>query len=141
MEINRIGVIGAGIMGAGVAQNLAQAGYTVILLDVEVRVLEHAREEIRNISRFQHMFSKASRQESPDTLLERIIFTTDYTLCTEVDFVLENVPEQWKTKESVYAQLDEVCHERTIFASNTSTIPITRLATATICFQGIYAEM
>ena len=131
MTIRIVGVVGAGVMGVGVAQNLAQSGYRVLLLDITDDILKHAREEISKNIRFQRMFSKASGQESIDAIIERITFTTDYFPFADADFVIENATENWEIKKKIHAQLDSVCPERCIFAANTSAISITRIASAT----------
>lgn len=131
MNIQVIGVVGAGVMGTGVAQNLVQAGHRVILLDTTMDILRKAREDITNTIRFQRLFNKAGNAQRVDELIERITYTTDYALFKDVDFVIENVTEKWEIKKRVYAQLDEVCPEPCVFAANTSAISITRIASAT----------
>jgi 3-hydroxybutyryl-CoA dehydrogenase len=132
MEIRVVGVIGAGVMGVGVGQNLAQTGHQVVLIDVAEDVLAHAREEIRKSLRFQGMFQKGAKPtESADTVLGRIQFTTDFGALSEADFVVENTTEKWDIKKEVYPKLDAVCPERTVFAANTSCISITRIGSVT----------
>lgn len=131
MNIQVVGVVGAGVMGIGVAQNLAQTGYQVILVDISEAILENAKQEIKNNIRFQTLFNKEKKAGSPDDILKKITFSTDYKLLDSADFVVENVTEKWDIKKEVYAQLDAICPERTVFAANTSAIPITRIASAT----------
>ena len=131
MDIQCVGVIGAGIMGRGVAQALAQTGHQVRLVDTSEAVLRNAKSHLRNGFRRQMMFDPDLRQEDPDTLLSHITLTTDYDVLGKADFVIENVTERWAVKEAVFQRLDAVCPERCIFASDTSAIPITRLASAT----------
>lgn len=127
-----VGVIGAGVMGAGVAQNLAQCGYRVVLIDKDADVLENCRKEIHNNVRFAAMFSKNSDQkQSPDDVLQHIDFTTGYEQLTKAFFVIENVSETWPAKQSVYPQLDAACPAETIYAANTSCYSITRLGALT----------
>ncbi len=130
-KIERVGVIGAGVMGIGVTQNLVQTRHRVILVDVSDSVLEKAKAEIQNNLRFARMFDKSLGQESPNEALARITLTTNYDLLKEVDFVVENVTEKWQVKEPTYAHLDAVCPERCVFAANTSCISITRIGSAT----------
>lgn len=127
MEIKRVGVVGAGVMGIGLGQNLAQTGHEVILVDVSEAVLKHARQEIRQGLRFQGMFQKSERKENSETVLGRITFTTDLAALADVDFVIENVPEKWEIKREIYPKLDAICPERAVFAVNTSCISITRV--------------
>ena len=131
MNIQVVGVVGAGVMGIGVAQNLAQTGYQVILVDISEAILENAAQEIKKNIRFQTLFNKEKKAGSPDDILKKITFSTNYKLLDSADFVVENVTEKWDIKKEVYAQLDAICPERTVFAANTSAIPITRIASAT----------
>lgn len=127
-----VGVIGAGVMGAGVAQNLAQCGYRVVLIDIEANALEQCAQDIRNNVRFARMFSKDSGQtQGPDEVLKHIEFTSDYQPLSDAFFVIENVPETWQAKQAVYPQLDAVCPAETVYAANTSCYSITRLGALT----------
>lgn len=127
MEIKTVGVIGAGVMGAGLGQNLAQTGHKAILVDISGEVLERAREEIRKGLRFQGMFQKGVKREATDEVLGRIRFTTNLEELDEVDFVVENVPEKWEIKSKIYPRIDGICPERAVFAVNTSCFSITRV--------------
>lgn len=131
MEINKVGVVGAGVMGVGVGQNLAQTGHQAVLVDVSPEVLGRAEKEIRRNLRFQGMLQKDAKRESPDAVLGRIAFTTDLEDLRDVDFVVENVPEKWEIKREVYPRLDAVCPERAVFAVNTSCFSITRVGALT----------
>jgi len=131
MDIQVVGVIGAGVMGIGVAQNLAQTGHQVILLDTSDQILENARQEIKNNLRFQTFFGKKENAISPDDVLSRIKFTTTDRFLESAEFVIENIPEKWDLKKEIYTRLDEICPKDSIFAANTSAIPITRLASVT----------
>ncbi|HVB20489.1 MAG TPA: 3-hydroxyacyl-CoA dehydrogenase family protein [Ktedonobacteraceae bacterium] len=131
MDIRITGVVGSGVMGVGVAQSLAQAGYKVILLDISEEILKRAKDEITRNMRFQRLFNKSAGQESIDTILERITYTTEYAPFADADFVIENVTEKWEIKQQVYIQLDAVCPPHCVFAANTSAISITRIGSAT----------
>jgi len=126
-----IGVAGAGVMGRGVAQNLAQVGLQVELLDISEETLQAAKEEIRNNIRFQAFFSKDKNLEDGDVILERIHFSQEYERLKDVDFVIENVTESWDIKKDVYKKLDSICPEECIFLVNTSCISITKIASLT----------
>jgi len=130
MDIKTVGVIGAGVMGIGVAQNLAQTDHQVILIDLSEEILAHAKTEIKNNIRFQGFFNKKNL-EDPEKILQKITFTTDYQLLKEADFVVENVVEKWVLKKEVYAKMDAVCPAHCLFAANTSAISITRIASVT----------
>jgi 3-hydroxybutyryl-CoA dehydrogenase len=131
MSLKTVGVAGAGVMGAGVAQALAQSGYRVILIDLSAEILGRAREEMKKNIRFQSLFAKGAARQSPDELLARVEFSTDLGALGEADFVVENVTEKWEAKRPVYEQMDAACPEHCVFAANTSAIPITRIASAT----------
>ncbi|MCI0729740.1 MAG: 3-hydroxyacyl-CoA dehydrogenase family protein [Chloroflexi bacterium] len=129
--MERVGVIGAGVMGIGVAQNLVQTDHYVVLIDLSNEILERAKAEINKNLRFARLFDKSASQASPAEAMERITFTADYSPLHDVDLVVENVVEKWEVKKQVYAQLDAVCLQPCIFAANTSAISITRIASAT----------
>lgn len=132
MELQTIGIIGAGIMGSGVSLNLAQTNHRVILVDISSEVLNNSAQKSREAIRMQKLFhNKSDTIPSPEEVLDRIKFTTDYELLNEVDFVIENVTERWPIKAEVYPKLDNICKKESIFAANTSTIPITRIASLT----------
>jgi len=131
MELKNVGVIGAGVMGSGLAQNLAQTRHRVMLLDVSEKILNQAKQEIRNRVRFGGLFEKGQRAADPDEVLSRIELTTDYQSLQGADFVIENVTEKWEIKREVYAELDRICAAPCIFAANTSAISITKLASLT----------
>jgi len=126
-----VGVIGAGVMGAGVAQNLAMTGQRAILIDISEAILERARTEIFQNLRFQGLFNKGEKRVDTKEIMSLIEFTTDQRLLSEADFVIENVTEKWEIKKQVYEQIDSICPQHCVFAANTSAIPITRIASAT----------
>jgi 3-hydroxybutyryl-CoA dehydrogenase len=130
MDVRVVGVVGAGIMGVGVSQSLAQTSHRVILVDVSEEILDHAAEEIQKNVRLQSLFKKTT-SESPGDVLSRITFSTDCGLLQEADFVIENVTESWEVKRNLYTLIDGICPDYCIFAANTSAIPITRLASVT----------
>jgi 3-hydroxybutyryl-CoA dehydrogenase len=131
MEIRKVGVIGAGVIGMGVGQSLAQAGLPVVLVDVSDEVLTRVRAEIRSNLRFQGMFQKGAKPESADVVLGRIHFTTNLEDLSDVDFVVENVPEKWEIKSKIYPRIDVICPPHAIFAVNTSCFSITRVGALT----------
>lgn len=132
MTNGTVGVIGAGVMGIGVAQNLAQFGLNVILIDLTDQLLDRAREEIKNQVRFQAFLNKdKSKLPDPDEVVGRIRFTTDYAPLSDAFFVIENVSEKWEAKQAVYPKLDAVCPSETVYAADTSCFPITRIGALT----------
>ena len=133
MKIETVGVVGAGVMGVGVAQVLAQANYRVILVDLSAEALARAQQEIRQGVRFYHMLRRDLdlKPLDVDTAGARITFTTDLQTLGEADFVIENVTEKWAVKQPIYAEMDRICLPHCLFAANTSAIPITQIAGAT----------
>lgn len=131
MNHSLIGVIGAGVMGSGVAQVLAQSKFRVLLIDVSDEILVQAEQEIRKGLRLQRLLKRANVPEHPEEIIKRITCTTEYEALSTVDFVIENVTEKWEVKQEVYQRLDAFCSPSCIFAANTSTIPITRIASVT----------
>lgn len=123
-----IGVIGAGIMGKGVAQRFAQYGYQVTLLDVNEQILEKAVEEIRRSLKFACMFQKNLDIEQ---IMSRIRTTVTYDNLSQVDYIIENVPEVEEIKKNIYMELEKVCKPECIYMVNTSCIPITRVGSFT----------
>ena len=126
-----VGVVGAGVMGVGVAQNLAQTGHRAILLDLNDEILAHARAEIEKNVRFHGMFTKTKGGPPAAEVLERITFTTSYEPFAEADFVIENATEKVAIKEAIYPRLDAVCPPHACYAANTSCISITRIGSWT----------
>lgn len=131
MEIKKVGVIGAGVMGIGVGQSLAQSGMEAVLVDVSQEILDRAKAEIRKNLRFQGMFQKDAKKEDPAAVLGRIHYTTLLEELGDVDFVVENVPEKWEIKSRIYPRIDVICPERAVFAVNTSCYSITRVGALT----------
>ena len=131
MEFKKVGVIGAGVMGTGVAQNLADTQHEVVLLDLSEELLEQAMANIRQSIRMTGFFQKKKDGESADVILGRIQTTTKFEDLGDVDYVIENVTENWDIKEKVYRQMDPICPEHCVFGVNTSAISITRVGSVT----------
>jgi 3-hydroxybutyryl-CoA dehydrogenase len=134
--IRTIGVIGAGVMGGEVAQVCAQAGFDVVLVDTTDEILDRARQAIDRSLRFQRMIGGRRGLAAPPAagraeVLSRIRFTTVLADVAEADFVVENVTEDWDIKRPIYVELDQLCKPHTVFAVNTSCIPITRVGGVT----------
>lgn len=126
MEYQTVGVVGAGVMGVGVAQNLAQTGHRVVLVDVSEPVLDRAKQEMKAGLRAQFFFNKKAASD-PKEVMERVRFTTNDAALADADFVVENVTEKWDIKKTVYARIDTICRPDVVFAANTSAISITRI--------------
>ncbi len=131
VPLKTIGVIGAGVMGTGLAQALAQSRLCALLIDVSDSVLKAALGQIKSNIRFQRLFQKNAGAGGSEDVLGRIKTSTDYDVLKEADFVIENVTEKITIKAEVYRRLDAICPPQCIFAANTSAIPITRIAAIT----------
>lgn len=132
-NVKKIGVIGAGTMGHGIAQTCILAGYTVHLLDVDKKFLEKAVKMIKEGPFGLMKLVEKGKLEADkiDKIMERLKTTIEYDeFCQEVDVVIEAVPEDSELKKKIFKILDGKCPQRTVFASNTSGIMITELATA-----------
>ncbi len=132
-NVKKIGVIGAGTMGHGIAQSCLLAGYTVYLVDIDKKLLEKALKMIREGPFGLMKLVEKGKLDSNliDDIVGRIKATTDYDeFCKNVDVVIEAVPEDPELKKKIFKLLDGKCPEKTVFASNTSGIMITELATA-----------
>lgn len=124
-----VGVVGAGLMGVGVAQAVAEHGHEVTLVDVTAEALEHARQELVRNVRMSRLLGKA--KGDVEEILKLVTFTVDTGLLSTADFVIENATEDWDIKRSIYPVLDKVCKPDVVFAANTSAISITRIAKLT----------
>lgn len=124
-----IGVMGAGVMGGGVAQSAARAGHQVHLVDVAEEILEKTRRRIEWDSRTSRLLG--GPEFDTDAVLRSISCTTDISALASAEFVIENITEDWELKRAVYPDLDAVCPPGCLFIANTSAIPITRIASAT----------
>ncbi|HEY49264.1 MAG TPA: 3-hydroxybutyryl-CoA dehydrogenase [Dehalococcoidia bacterium] len=131
MEVNRVSVLGAGIMGAGIAQVAAQVGLEVKMRDIEDRFIESGMNAI-NQSLGRMVKKEKITQADADATVARIKGLTDLTAAVkDVDIVIEAIPEILSLKVETYQAMDKECPERVIFASNTSGLSITELASAT----------
>jgi 3-hydroxybutyryl-CoA dehydrogenase len=130
MSIGTVGVIGAGQMGAGVAQVAAQAGVKVLLNDISEDFVARGRETVaRNLDR---MIQRGRfKPEERDNIMRRIDTTATLEDLQETDFVIEAVVENEDAKIALFQKLDKVCPKHVIFASNTSSISITRMGART----------
>jgi len=128
MEIKNITVLGSGIMGHGIAQISAMAGYNVVLRDIEQQFLDKAMEKIK--WSLDKLVSKEKISENErDEIFSRIKPIVDLKDAVhDCDLVIEAVPEIMELKKKVYAELDKVASDQVVFASNTSTLPITEIA-------------
>lgn len=130
MEIKRVGVVGAGTMGNGIAHVFARSGYSVLLCDVEQRFLERALGTItKNLDR--EVAKNKTTVADKDAALKRIQTITDRARLADCDFVIEAATEKFEIKTEIFRDLDRLTRPEIILASNTSSISITKLAALT----------
>jgi 3-hydroxybutyryl-CoA dehydrogenase len=127
--MNVIGVMGAGVMGVGVAQNLAQTGHDVVLVDKDEAIVAQALATIRNNCRMSRLMGGPALDA--DEVVSRITIGVGADAMSKADVVIENVTENWDIKREVYEALDAACKPEAIFIVNTSAIPITKVAAVT----------
>ena len=130
MEIKTLGVVGAGQMGSGIAQVAAQAGFRVVMSDVAETLIQKGLASIsKNLSRLLEK-AKMSAQEKEE-ILGRIQGTVKIEAMSQVDFVVEAATENEPLKLGIFKDLDRLCRKEVILSSNTSSISITKIASAT----------
>lgn len=125
--IKTVGVVGAGVMGRGVAQAIAQSDMDAVLIDVSNEVLDAALQDIGQAVRFQSMMNPALAHHTPESVCDRIRTSTDYSALAEIDFLVENISEKVDLKQALYPTLDSICRPECVFAVNTSAVSITRV--------------
>jgi 3-hydroxybutyryl-CoA dehydrogenase len=130
MEIERVGVIGAGTMGNGIAHVFARCGHAVVLCDVEPRFLERGLDTIgQNLER--EVVKNKITVADKESALKRIQPVTDRARLADCDFVVEAATEKFEIKTEIFRDLDRLTRPEVILASNTSSISITKLAAFT----------
>ena len=129
MEIKRIGIVGSGTMGAGIAQTAASTGFDVFLNDIRSEYLEKSIKKIEKS--LAKLSEKGKLTEDKDTILSRLHITTDLERLEDTDFVIEAVFEDFEVKKDVLLKLDKILPPQILLATNTSSISITRLGALT----------
>lgn len=128
--MEKIFVLGAGTMGSGIVQTFAQKGYEVIVRDIKDELVQSGIVRINN--GLSKLVSKGKMtEETKEDILSRISGTTDMNLAADCDLVVEAAIENMKIKKEIFAELDKICKPETILASNTSSLSITEVASAT----------
>jgi 3-hydroxybutyryl-CoA dehydrogenase len=125
-----VGIVGAGLMGAGIAQVSAAAGYDVVLRDVDQPALDRGLDQIR--TSYERLAAKGRlTADAAESALARVSTTKDLDALGDVDLVVEAVFEKLEVKAEVFRELDRLCRDDAVLASNTSAIPITTIAAVT----------
>ena len=130
MEIKRVGVVGAGTMGNGIAHVFARSGYEVVLCEVAQQLLDRGIATIRKNLQREVEKNKITSQES-EAALSRIRGVLDRAVLAECDFVIEAATEKFDIKSEIFRDIDQICRPEVILSSNTSSISITRIAALT----------
>ena len=130
MEIRKLGVVGAGTMGNGIAQVAAQIGCDVVMSDIEMRFVEGGMKKIEGFLAKSVEKGKMDAKDK-DAIFGRIKGTVGMADLKDVDFVVEAVLEDLDLKKSVFKELDEMCRPEVILATNTSSMSITEIAAST----------
>lgn len=130
MEIQRVGVIGCGLMGSGIAEVVARAGIEVIVREVDPEAVERGRERIER-SMQKALAKERATIDANERARSRLRFTTQLGELGGCDLIIEAIVEDADAKAHTFARLDEVCGERTVFTTNTSSLTVTDLAART----------
>jgi len=129
MEIKKVGVLGCGLMGAGIAQTAATAGYETIVREVSDDLIAKGFGGIeKSLAKFAE---KGTLKESADEIRGRLRGTTKFEDLSDCDIIIEAIVENLDTKRETYLRLDDLCKPETIFASNTSSLSITQMMSVT----------
>ncbi|HEX8922256.1 MAG TPA: 3-hydroxyacyl-CoA dehydrogenase family protein, partial [Pyrinomonadaceae bacterium] len=130
MEIRKVGVLGCGLMGSGIAQTAATAGFETIVREVSDELCERGVGGIeKSLAKFAEKGTITADQQKE--IRARLTSTTSLDALADCDIIIEAIIENLDTKRDTYRQLDGICKPETIFASNTSSISITEMMTAT----------
>lgn len=130
MEINKVGVVGCGIMGAGIAQVCAQAGYQVVVSEINEELLKKGLTSIDSVLARSVERERITSQEKDD-IVNRIKGTTDMNNFSNCDLVVEAAVEKIDLKKKIFTELDKICPEHAILATNTSCLSVIDVAMAT----------
>jgi len=130
MEIRKVGVLGCGLMGAGIAQVAATAGFETVVKEVSDDLIAKGFGGIeKSLAKFAEKGTITSEQQTQ--IRGRLSGTTSFDKLADCDIIIEAIIENLEEKRSTYRQLDQICKPETIFASNTSSLSITEMMTAT----------
>src|SRR6266704_634176 len=130
MEIRKVGVLGCGLMGSGIAQTAAMAGFETTVREVSQELIQKGFTSIeKSLERFADKGNITAEQQKQTR--SRLSGTTSFEDLDDCDIIIEAIIENLEEKRSTYRQLDTICKPQTVFASNTSSLSITEMMTAT----------
>ena len=129
-SFSRVGVVGLGTMGAGIAEVLARGGLAVVGIEVNREALERGRGHLEN-STARAVKRGRLTEEARTQILDRLTLSTDFADLGDCDLVIEAVPERLDLKRTVFAELDRVCRDDAVLATNTSSLSVTEIAVST----------
>lgn len=127
--VHKIAILGAGVMGTGLAEAFGEAAYRVTVIDNSEAALSCCRRDVENNCRLRRLFGKGPA--TSNEALDHIEFTTSYDALAGVETIIENITESWELKRKLHEAIRTLYQPGTLVAINTSVIPITRLATVT----------
>lgn len=129
-EFTQVGVVGLGTMGAGIAEVCARAACDVVVLGVSDEAVDAGRRRIDS-SLERAVRTGRLQEDERDAVLDRLAWSTDYTAFADCELVVEAAPEDEALKFRIFRTLDEACRPSAVLASNTSSIPLVKMATVT----------
>ncbi len=130
MEINKVAVVGAGLMGSGITQNIAQAGLETINIDVSTEQLDKANKRV--VSSLERLVQKEKISEEDATKIKSLIsYSNNLEDVKGVDLIIEAVPENMELKKKIFAELDSLADQETLLVSNTSGLSVSEIASVT----------
>ena len=125
--LTKAGVLGAGMMGAEIALSFAMSGYEVVMTDISLELAEKGKSHL-NRSLDRKIKKGTFKKEKMDSTLSRIIPVADYDRLKDADLVIEAISEDLEIKQKAFAAIDKICKPECVFATNTSSLPVTKLA-------------
>ncbi len=130
MAINSVYIVGAGVMGTGIAETVASTGTEVFLIDRTTKLAEQAMKHISD--NIDHEIERWGLTESEKkAIMARISPSGDLTIVSDAQMVIEAIPDRLESKKEIFGQLDQLCPKETILVTNTSTLSISEIASAT----------
>lgn len=130
MKVNKVGVVGFGLMGKEIGRHSAQTGYPVLMYDISQELVDKGISNVKSLISYKGAKRKISKEET-EASLARIKGTTSLYDFSDCDLVIESVIEKIDIKKKIFALLDKICKKNSILATNTSSLSVTDLASVT----------